>query len=152
PYSTIDKPNATTTYAYGINSAGQIVGDYEDNVGSGTHGYLLSGGLFTTVDDPLGPHGTVATGINKSGQIVGYYYDANSAEAGFLYNPSDGSFTTLKDPAASNYTIALGINDQGQIVGRYQTADFHYHGFLYTNGIYTTIDAPNGVSRACTHK
>ena len=52
----------------------QIVGYYS---GSGTaiHGFLLSGGTYTTLDDPLGVGSTYATGINNAGQIVGYFID-----------------------------------------------------------------------------
>jgi len=53
-YTTIDDPSATDratgfTVASGINTAGQIVGSYGH---FGSHGFLLSGGTFTTLDDP----------------------------------------------------------------------------------------------------
>ncbi|MBZ5617854.1 MAG: hypothetical protein LAQ69_03845 [Acidobacteriia bacterium] len=40
-FATIDFPGATSTDAYGINSRGDVVGDYVDSAGK-THGYLLS--------------------------------------------------------------------------------------------------------------
>ena len=46
---------------------------------SGLHGFLFSGGTYTTLDDPLGTNGTIATGINNTGQIVGTYQDAGGA-------------------------------------------------------------------------
>jgi len=46
----------TSTVAYGINNSGQIVGSYTN--ASGAHGFLLSGGTYTTLDDPLGTNGT----------------------------------------------------------------------------------------------
>jgi hypothetical protein len=55
---------------------GQIVGSYFN---SGVrHGYLLTGGAFTTIDDALGAHATEASGINGTGQIAGYYIDASN--------------------------------------------------------------------------
>src|ERR671937_2642912 len=94
-YSNFDEPSAANgiTNAFGVNDAGQIVGYYND--GSGNHGFLLSGvgGAYTTLNDPLGTHGTVAPGINDSGQIVGYYTDGGSHIHGFLY--SAGTYTTL---------------------------------------------------------
>ena len=36
----------------------------------------MSGGIYTTIDDPLGTHGYMATGINNAGQIVGTYVDS----------------------------------------------------------------------------
>ena len=76
----------------GINATGQIVGDYYVSRGS-THGFLYSGGHYTTLDDPLGI--TIAQGINDTGQIVGYYQESGSVH-GFLY--SGGQYTTLDDP------------------------------------------------------
>jgi uncharacterized membrane protein len=62
-----------STQAFGINDMGQIVGTYHNN--TGIHGFLLSAGTYTTIDDPLATHGTFAQGINDNGQIVGYYTD-----------------------------------------------------------------------------
>jgi len=38
-FTTIDMPGAASTYAFGINNAGQIVGSYDD--AAGAHGFLL---------------------------------------------------------------------------------------------------------------
>ena len=51
-YTTLDDPSATRgTVATGINGAGQIVGEYF-TAGSVSHGFLYSGGAYTTLDDP----------------------------------------------------------------------------------------------------
>ena len=42
-----DSPNGTGTMAFGINNAGQIVGTFS-NAAEGTHGFLYSGGTFST--------------------------------------------------------------------------------------------------------
>jgi hypothetical protein len=47
-----------------------------------THGFLLSGGEFTSIDFP-GASGTVASGINPRGDIVGFYVSAGVGH-GFL--------------------------------------------------------------------
>jgi hypothetical protein len=53
-YTTLDDPSATAgTFAQGINSSGQIVGNYHDNQGSGLHGFLLRGGTYATLDDTV---------------------------------------------------------------------------------------------------
>src|SRR5262245_32173633 len=66
-FTTLDHPSGTVaTGANGINDAGQIVGVYIDASRQG-HGFLLSGGTFTTLDDPsAGPGGTFANGINAA--------------------------------------------------------------------------------------
>src|SRR6266700_2483661 len=136
-FSTFDDPSATSfvgTQAFGINDSGQIVGAYAN--GSGNHGFLLSGGLYGTLDDPSATLGTQAFGIIRSGHIVGVYADG-SGNHGFLYNPNGGTYTTLDDPLATNGTFAItngtfatGINASGQIVGHYFTNTGN-HGFLY---------------------
>src|SRR5262249_54072843 len=86
-FITIDVAGATNTDAYGINGAGQIVGRYLAQGAPGPQGFLLSGGSYTTLNDPRVPqYTTEATGINASGQIVG-----TSDGAAFLY--SEGTYT-----------------------------------------------------------
>src|SRR5437667_368976 len=73
-FTPIDVPFAgvTATEANGSNSAGQIVGTYND--ANGTHGFLDTGGMFVPVDVPFtGVLNTFAEGINDRGQIVGFY-------------------------------------------------------------------------------
>ena len=125
-FTTLDVPGATATAAFGINAAGQIVGQYAD-AGGRFHGFLLSGGSFTTLDAP-GATLTLALGINDAGQIVGEY-EASGRIHGFLLN--GGTFTTI-DPPGSTFTDALGINNAGQIVGLYSDAGGRTHGFLAT--------------------
>jgi probable HAF family extracellular repeat protein len=85
-YATLNDPlGVDGTFATGINDKGQIVGYYFDNRHN-EHGFLYSGGVYTTIDDPLGS-GTYATGINDEGQIVGYYIVGNGVEHGFLADP-----------------------------------------------------------------
>src|SRR6516162_3181733 len=142
-YTTLDDPLASMgipgTRPFGINTSGQIVGVYGN--ASGGHGFLLSGGTYTTIDEPLATGGTSAQGINDVGQIVGVYINA-SGRHGFLLN--GGTYTTLNDPLATGGTFAQGFNDMGQIVGQYLNAS-GFHGFLAVpngDGTYTTLDDP----------
>jgi probable HAF family extracellular repeat protein len=59
------------------------VGDYFD-ANFNEHGFLLSHGQYTTLNDPHGVGLTEAFGINDSGKIVGIYRDASGNEHGFL--------------------------------------------------------------------
>jgi probable HAF family extracellular repeat protein len=144
-YTPIEEPFAigSHTAANGINAMGQIVGYYA-NAG-GTHGFLLSDGTYTSLDDPLASSGTLALGINAGGQIVGQYA-TSSAYHGFIY--SGGGYTTLDHPSAFNLTTAYGINGAGQIVGYYNDSSLNSHGFLFTpnpftpGGTYTPLDHP----------
>jgi hypothetical protein len=70
-FITIELPGASTfTLAQGINDEGQIVGGF--GVSTEDHGFLDTGGIFTTIDVPGGIN-TVANGINGAGQIVGTF-------------------------------------------------------------------------------
>ena len=63
---------AAQTSARGINSRGDIVGFYV--AGGQPHGFLHSGGQFTSLDFPVaGVRATIANGINARGEIVGQY-------------------------------------------------------------------------------
>src|SRR6266567_752329 len=71
-FTDVDYPGAVWTVPTGINDSGQIVGQYLASSGV-RHGFLLSGGTYTTIDCP-DPYtdGSNAVGINNSGQIVGF--------------------------------------------------------------------------------
>jgi hypothetical protein len=73
------------TKAFAINSRGDIVGDYFDS--QTLHGFLLSKGTYTTIDDPNGISGA-ANGINNRGDIVGWYFDGQT-QHGYLLTRSD---------------------------------------------------------------
>ncbi|HLJ94506.1 MAG TPA: hypothetical protein VKU02_15065 [Gemmataceae bacterium] len=97
--------------AYGINSFGQIVGDFG----------LYSEGNYTSLNG-------AARGINDAGDIVGFFTDANNRDHGFLYH--NGSYLTVDVPGAIR-TDAYGINNAGEIVGSYIDA-IGEHAFIAT--------------------
>src|SRR5262245_60652319 len=54
-FTTIDVPDADSTFANAINDAGHIVGQFTNRSGLngfGKHGFLDVGGTFTTIDAP----------------------------------------------------------------------------------------------------
>ena len=51
-YTTIEVPGSTQTQATGISSRGDIVGYFREPDGGTYHGFVLSGGKFTTIDVP----------------------------------------------------------------------------------------------------
>ena len=151
-FTTIDVPNAAIgsadgTGASAINASGQIVGYYDTfgAPGPGVHGFLLSGGVYTTIDDPNGYYSTFPSGSTTLGRSLGTMSMPAVVSHGFLY--SGGVYTTIDDPVGAtaplaNGTEAFGINNAGQIVGFYHDASGVSHGFLYSGGVYTTIDYP----------
>src|SRR2546428_6265021 len=114
-YTPFDDPLNTSgdgTLASGINDTGHIVGTYAD--ASGVHGFLLSGGSYTTPDAPLAHQYTTASGINGAGQIVGIYFSNHFGHPGLhglLYNK--GGYTTPHHPFAPHGTEAGGLHAKG---------------------------------------
>jgi len=109
----------------GINDLGQVVGTYVDTSGA-RHGFLLSKGVYTTLDVPDAAF-TVAEGINNAGQIVGLYLGADGNVYGFSY--TNGVYTTVGIPAITD-TEVYSINAKSEIAGTYWDADDVTHGFI----------------------
>jgi hypothetical protein len=99
---------ARRTAIGGINPAGDYVGVYTDGVGR-QHGFVFSGGQFTTIDVPgslVGVAGnlpTVARGINPAGDIVGSFTAPYNPPASTTapvdsptYCPATGSTACIK--------------------------------------------------------
>ena len=121
----------------------EIVGGFSTGTSS-THGFLYSGGGFTTVDVP-GASSTYPGGINDNVQIVGGFQDNIGGSHGFLY--SGGSFTTIVVPGATMGGSPHAINNSGQIVGEFQDT-------LFSGYMGTWIRAAlhnNRRSRVCVH-
>jgi probable HAF family extracellular repeat protein len=82
----------TVTQAFGVNNAGQVVGQYNDAMGT-THGFLYANGVYHTIDftgmtqDGKPATATTVNGINDKGQIVGFYMAANGNTVGFVGTP-----------------------------------------------------------------
>ncbi len=149
-YTTIDPPGSVNTVAYGstytiansINSSGQIAGYYQDSSGD-LHGFLDSGGVYTTITDPLASTSTVINGINDSGEMAGSYID-NSGNTNLLLDVG-GVYTTIDAPG-STYTVATGINDLGEVFGFYRENSGDLSGFVENGGVLTTIDPPGSTN------
>ena len=93
-----------STRAWGVNSSGQIVGDYLDPCFCNLHGFLFSGGTYTTVSQP-GFSTTSLTGNNDSGQIVGNSSNSFGAgQQGFLL--SGGVFSPINPTSTAFCTIS----------------------------------------------
>jgi uncharacterized membrane protein len=133
----IEYPGASATRATGINAQGAIVGSFDDDVA--THGFLLRGSRFTTIDVP-GSSYTQPKSVNTREEIVGYYYDAELNLHGFYWH--NGRFRLIDIPFSIE-TRAEGINDTGVISGEFNDIDENEHGFLMRDGKFETIDVPN---------
>src|ERR1700731_1757327 len=104
-------------FAQAINNAGQIVGVYQDGAGT-QHGFLYSGGFFTTIDDPSATDGTNARSINDAGQIVGSYNHA-SGQHGFVATVGPNP----PAPAGTTADMVLRGSNTSSIAGQYEIYD-----------------------------
>jgi probable HAF family extracellular repeat protein len=141
-YTQFDVPGASGvgTQPFGIDSAGDVVGYYEDASGN-NHGFLLSNGIYTTIDYPgsIGP--TFAFGINDLGQIVGDTTVSGGTTVAFIYDVDRGTFKTFSYPG-SPQTFATEINNLGVIVGYYYQEEGNTSvpiGFEYKNGTFLQV-------------
>jgi probable HAF family extracellular repeat protein len=105
---------AAASGASGINDNGAIVGYYTDSSGV-THGFLLQGSAYTTMDVPGAAH-TSANGINNAGYVVLGWANASGTYAGSVYNPKTQQYETIKVPGAGPSGSVPGyINNVGDI-------------------------------------
>ena len=135
-YIQIDYPGALATDAFAINTAGAICGSYLDSANI-EHGFILSGGVYTTLDFPNLP--TALLGMNDLGQIVGE--TSGSTVGGFMYDGATQTFATLTYRNAEA-VVPYGINNAGVIAG---TIAFHgvQSGFTVAAGSYQMVKPPN---------
>jgi hypothetical protein len=154
-FTTIRKPGAVRTQAYGVNDRGEVVGDYLLPDGS-NHGYRWRNGRFTTINGPGGADAAL-TGINDRGDVIGVYgldpADPTSGLKGFLLR--HGRYQTFAVPRV-RHTLPLGINNRGQVAGYTATADdlaTGARGFLLARGVrgpLTRIDVPGAATSGAT--
>src|SRR4051794_32898029 len=137
--TSFDFPGAFSTAAQGDNDRGDIVGFYVKTSADTdiAHGFILSRGVFTTINIAGATGGTAPRGINSRGDIVGEYSTVvNGPSRGFLLR--NGSLTKIDYPLATD-TFVKAINASGDIVGFYFDAAGNEHGFRYSNGTYTML-------------
>lgn len=104
-----DVPGAVATNPTGINSAGDVTGNYTDLSGN-IQGFLrTSNGTFTEFSVTGATFGTYPTGINSSDEITGYFWVTANTPQGFLRS-SNGTITIFNLPS-SYYTKPTSINN-----------------------------------------
>jgi|HubBroStandDraft_3_1064219.scaffolds.fasta_scaffold220326_1 hypothetical protein len=142
-YHAINFPEATNTYAYGINNMGEVVGGY---TGAGCSqsecGFTEVKGVYTGFEcSPFDE--TIAFDINNKDEIIGSYAtNDDGAVVGMVYEGAN-SCNPVFDPLATNLTEAWGVNDSGVIVGFYTDSAGNFQGFRDVDGTYTTIACPD---------
>jgi probable HAF family extracellular repeat protein len=127
--SLFDIPNSKLTWIFGINNAGSLTGQYEDQDGN-DHGYLFANNQITDLKGQ--PRKS-----NDANAVVGIY---GPYITGYLYE--SGQYTDIIDPGANvqgDQNWAYGINNSGVIVGRWNAN--HVSSFITSRGF---IRQPDG--------
>jgi len=111
-------PDALDSYGFGINAAGDVVGEMNESNGD-YHGFLYSGGTWTDLGT-LGGSYSDAYSINSSGTVFGRAQIAGNAEFhAFMY--SQGAMTdlnTLLDSTGIGWDLqSAELTSSGQIIG-----------------------------------
>jgi uncharacterized membrane protein len=127
-------PGAASSFARGINNRGQILGFYSLTdpaayAGSfgGVRGFLLSQGVFTTIDVP-GATLTLPIAINDAEEIVGHchYQDGRGS---LCFRRVRGNFVNFSIPNSSQ-TYVRDLDAAGHILGQYFDNAGKSHGYV----------------------
>jgi uncharacterized membrane protein len=135
-------PNADVTVT-GVNSNGDVVGNFSSDNGASTTGFLLHNGKLTILSFPGATGGTLPTSINDEGVVVGeYFINLVNTNPAFMWK--DGVFSNINPPGGVDlpFVNAAKVSNSGVVVGSFQAADTSTHGFALENGTYTNIDVP----------
>jgi hypothetical protein len=132
----------TPTVAHGINDIRDLVGRCFDGSGKELGWLWRHDGTFQVLDDPAHPS-TDAWMITNRDTVVGDYSDASHFVHGYMWTDSEG-LVTIDFPG--NATSVRGMNERGDITGVYGTIGGRNHGFLLRDGVFETVDYPDGIN------
>ena len=117
------------SYATGINSQGQVVGNsYTSSLLQ--HAYFWSQGSGMLDLGTFGGPTSFAYGINDAGQVVGNADLSNGMTHAFVWTQALGKQDIGTKMKFSTYAFA--INNAGQVVGEYFPTSITTHAFLWT--------------------
>lgn len=118
----------STSYAYGISDAGQVIGEAAVNDEAEiVHAFLWQNGLMQSLGT-LGGGASRAYGINSSGEVVGSSMTGGNPGNTHAFLSQNGTMQDLGTLAGVDYSIAYAINNAGQVVGE------SFRAFLWQNG------------------
>jgi uncharacterized membrane protein len=146
-------PGYSSVQIFGVNDAGQAVGNFIGSAVGVSQAFIWSAGSFAPVGGPAGALASSVLGISNTGVLVGSSYDTTVTDPG-TGNPVpgptsawvfDGSAYTRLDLGPGTFTQARGVSPDGRWVsGYYADAGGLQRGFVLdrTSGTVTDITTP----------
>jgi probable HAF family extracellular repeat protein len=132
-----------TSYAFGINDHGDVVGTALLANGDIRAFRYTDGGSVEFVAPLDGGRSTQGYGISNTGEMTGYGDKSNFTTVAFRQMP--GLLAQPIDAFGSSYSAGCGINDSGQVAGSFMTPDNLLHGFrANVDGTVAEISGLNG--------
>jgi probable HAF family extracellular repeat protein len=131
-------PEGNWSEAIAINNAGEIVGDWGNDIYGPMHGFIWRDGVMTDLGPILGTSNSGASDIGESGQIVGWMGESVLFDCE-AYLLDDGVVIGL-GPVPGGYTAeACAVNELDQVVGWGRVPEDGYpfgvgRAFLWTDG------------------
>jgi len=127
-FHVFDPPGSLSTFAFGLNNAGWMVGWYLKEDGK-SYGFLSDRGQQIFDLNFPGADQTWPCSINNRGEIAGQYAEPDGLYKEFLLR--QGKFAKFIMPDTQYNTIDW-IVDNGQLSGNYLDLDGKPHGFIAT--------------------
>jgi len=126
--------SSRSSYAAGMNDAGQVVGYYHDDSWR-MRAFLFSDGTMIDLGT-LGGLQADARDINNRGEVVGQAQTADGHWHAFIWDADAG----MRDlgTLGGNTSEAYAINESGQVVGFSDSPD-GMHAFVYADGVMTQV-------------
>ena len=140
--TSFDRAGASDSQLWGINDAGQFVGS--DSLG----GYLVSGGLTTSLSGPAGATQVTPFAISNAGLVVGSWYGADNSEHGFLLQGGQYTNFDVAVPGALRTEIRHISLDGRWLTGIYVDGSGLQSGFVFdrTSSALQTVSTANAIT------
>jgi len=153
-FQSIAPPGSPFSWVRGMNSKGDVVGDYAD-ANWVLRGFLRTHtGTFVTINPPAAVGCQLCTSafsINDAGVIVGTYRDSNNVLHGFRRSAA-GNYTTVDFPGAPDSQLT-GVNNLGHNSGVYDLGNLgstqcpgpqcQAISFIRRAGVFNTFEDPD---------
>jgi probable HAF family extracellular repeat protein len=123
-------PGGNNTFAWAINSLGQVGGEGRDANNVQVPFYWSSSTGFVALPENTGDYRNYAFGINDSGDLTGQRYTGEVVHA-FLWIPSVGTYHVIGSLPGGLHSVGNAINNLRHITGTASTSTGRFDAFFW---------------------